>query len=85
MYICNNLSKLNNHIKKHESTGHWEQYENLDRDGSDMEIIYNWRQNYTIEGLKRLVEKRGYSAFKINKNTHEAWLKKFSSGIKKSE
>lgn len=46
-----------------------------------MEIIHNWKNNTTIEALKKIVEQRGYSAITVssgNPSFGHAALKKFS-------
>jgi len=42
----------------------------------DIEIISNWRASQSIEDLKRIVEKKGYSAISVGSFGHAA-LKKF--------
>jgi len=51
----------------------------------DMEIIHDWRNQYSIEDLKRMCEERGYSAISLSPNNQSfsfAALKKFSYNLK---
>lgn len=56
----------------------WSQHQNIDMCGQgDVEIIHNWRNKYTIDDLKKIVEEKGYSAISVGSFGHAA-LKKFS-------
>jgi len=58
--------------------GRWEEHQNIDMCGKgDIEIISNWRASHSIEDLKRIVEKKGYSAISVGGFGHAA-LKKFN-------
>merc|ERR1711997_343158 len=59
-------------------TESWSQYQNMDMCyQGDAEIIHNWRKNYSIDDLRKIVERKGYSAISIGSFGHAA-LKKFN-------
>jgi len=51
--------------RKNASQG-WEELVNVDMCGQgDVEILKNWKSKHSIDGLKQIVEEKGYSAFSI--------------------
>jgi len=47
--------------------GTWASYDNIDMCGQgDTEIIGDWKKNTTIEALKEICEKKGYSAVTVS-------------------
>lgn len=66
-----------------EKEGTWASYDNIDMCGQgDIEIIGDWRNNTTIEALKEICEKKGYSAMAVGEFGHAA-LKKFDYQLTK--
>jgi len=65
--------------------GIWTTYENIDMCGQgDVEIIGEWEQKHSIEDLKKMVIKKGYSAISVSPNSESyghAALKKFSYNL----
>merc|ERR550534_461039 len=70
-------TELKSEEVRYTGTGKWEEHQNIDMCGQgDVEIISNWRASHSIEDLKRIVEKKGYSAISVGCFGHAA-LKKF--------
>jgi len=65
--------------------GVWHAYKNIDMCGQgDVEIIGGWKQKHSIEELKRMVIKKGYSAFTVSSGEPSfghAALKKFNFNV----
>ena len=59
--------------------GTWEEYKDIDMScQGDMEIIKNWKEKYSLEDLKKIVEEKGYSAISYSDTRFDhAALKKF--------
>ena len=79
MGVCN--SKIDKDLKplseEHVAGGIWSEYSNIDMCGKgDMDMIHNWKKNYTIKELKMRCEQKGYSAICVGSFDHAA-LKKF--------
>ena len=48
-------------------TGHWTEHKDIDMSGQgDVEIVHNWRATHSIQDLKDLVVKEGYTAFTVS-------------------
>lgn len=47
--------------------GYWTEHQNIDMCGQgDMELVGGWKQNSSIEKLKEMVIKKGYSCFTVS-------------------
>jgi len=63
--------------------GKWVKYTNIDMCfQGDAEIIGDWKRNYSIAALKKIVEEKGYSAVCVGSFGHAA-LKKFDYQLTK--